>query len=47
MDEIDITTLPAEFKELLRMKLKKQDEATYEEALRLFGRGLLGYVRVI
>lgn len=47
MDEIDITTLPAEFKELLRTKLKKQDEATYEEALRLFGRGLLGYARVI
>lgn len=47
MDEIDIATLPAEFKELLRAKLKKQDEATYNEALRLFGRGLLGYVRVI
>lgn len=47
MDEIDLTTIPDEFKELLRTKLKKQDDDTYNEALRLFGRNLLGYYRVI
>ena len=33
MDEIDLTTIPDEFRELLRTKLKKQDDATYNEAL--------------
>ena len=47
MDEIDLTTIPDEFKELLRTKLKKQDEATYEEALTLFGRNLLGYYAIV
>lgn len=47
MDEIDLTTIPDEFKELLRTKLKKQDDATYNEALSLFGRNLLGFYRVM
>ena len=47
MDEIDLTTIPDEFKELLRTKLKKQDDATYNEALTLFGRNLLGFYQVI
>lgn len=47
MDEIDLTTIPDEFKELLRTKLKKQDDATYNEALTLFGRNLLGFYRVM
>lgn len=47
MDEIDLTTIPDEFKELLRTKLKKQDDATYNEALNYFGRNLLGYNRVM
>ena len=47
MDEIDLTTIPDEFRELLRTKLKKQDDATYNEALTLFGRNLLGFYQVI
>nr|DAJ73654.1 MAG TPA: hypothetical protein [Caudoviricetes sp.] len=47
MDEIDLTTIPDEFKELLRTKLKKQDDATYNEALSLYGRNLLGFYRVM
>lgn len=47
MDKIDLTTIPDEFKELLRTKLKKQDDATYNEALSLYGRNLLGFYRVM
>lgn len=47
MEEIDITTIPDEFKELLRSKLKKQDTATYEEALRFFSQSLLGYYTIM
>lgn len=43
MDEIDLTTIPDEFKELLRTKLKKQDDATYNKALSLFRYNLLGF----
>lgn len=46
MYEIDLNTLPDEFKELLRSKLKKQDEATYNEALEMFGANLLGFYKV-
>lgn len=47
MDEIDLTTIPDEFKELLRTKLKKQDDATYNKALSLFRCNLLGFDRVM
>lgn len=47
MDEIDLTTIPDEFKELLRTKLKKQDDATYNKALSLFRYNLLGFDRVM
>lgn len=47
MDEIDLTTIPGEFKELLRTKLKKQDDATYNKALSLFRYNLLGFDRVM
>lgn len=47
MDEIDLTTIPDEFKELLRTKLKKRDDATYNKALSLFRYNLLGFDRVM
>lgn len=47
MDEIDLTTIPDEFKELLRTKLKKQDDATYNKVLSLFRYNLLGFDRVM
>lgn len=47
MKKTDLTKIPDEFKELLRAKLKKQDEATYKEALNLYERNLLGYYFVM
>lgn len=47
MDEIDLTTIPDEFKELFRTKLKKRDDATYNKALSLFRYNLLGFDRVM
>lgn len=42
-----VAELPEDFKQLLRSKLKQQDEGAYKKALRLFANNELGYDTII
>lgn len=42
-----VVELPEDFKQMLRSKLKQQDEGSYKKALKLYADNELGYVTVI